>query len=524
MKRKIAALLICLAMVAVSLAACNGDSADKSSEAPGSKASGSVSQGETKSSDPSNNGDKEPVNLTIYFQTHMGAQDAQDEVAAAMSEITREKMNANVTLVPIDGGSYKQALTLAFSGGEQVDLFNTCGLDSYAAVVNHGYALNLEEDNLLQTHGTGILDTIDQKYLDPCRVDGSIYGLPTMRDMAIGQFALAVAAQYLDGIGYEYTDDDIIYVKEGEIERILAELHETFPDKTVTKYGLLSQNILYDALGGDNFGVLLDPVNSLKVEDFFSSDLYYDYCKMFYNWNQAGYISQDAMASDAHVTTEVRAGTLMSYLCGTKPGIRQQETKLCAQEIVLLQEGEDFLSSSAVSGLSWCIGFTTADKTASMQLLNELYTNPELSRLICWGREDFEWVETDDGHMTYPDGIDADTSPYLHSVNWEMPNQFIAGVWEGDDLDIWEKTESFNDNALVSKALGFTFDNSALMNEYTAMVNVYNEYSKQLEMGFLNPDEGIPEIVERLKAAGLDKYIAEKQAQLDAWASENGIS
>ena len=480
MKRKIAALLICLAMVAVSLAACNGDSADKS-----------VSQGETKSSDPSNNGDKEPVNLTIYFQTHMGAQDAQDEVAAAMSEITREKMNATVTLVPIDGGSYKQALTLAFSGGEQVDLFNTCGLDSYAAVVNHGYALNLEEDNLLQTHGTGILDTIDQKYLDPCRVDGSIYGLPTMRDMAIGQFALAVAAQYLDGIGYEYTDDDIIYVKEGEIERILAELHETFPDKTVTKYGLLSQNILYDALGGDNFGVLLDPVNSLKVEDFFSSDLYYDYCKMFYNWNQAGYISQDAMASDAHVTTEVRAGTLMSYLCGTKP---------------------------------WCIGFTTADKTASMQLLNELYTNPELSRLICWGREDFEWVETDDGHMTYPDGIDADTSPYLHSVNWEMPNQFIAGVWEGDDLDIWEKTESFNDNALVSKALGFTFDNSALMNEYTAMVNVYNEYSKQLEMGFLNPDEGIPEMVERLKAAGLDKYIAEKQAQLDAWASENGIS
>ena len=130
MKRKIAALLICLAMVAVSLAACNGDSADKSSEAHGSKASGSVSQGETKSSDPSNNGDKEPVNLTIYFQTHMGAQDAQDEVAAAMSEITREKMNANVTLVPIDGGSYKQALTLAFSGGEQVDLFNTCGLDS----------------------------------------------------------------------------------------------------------------------------------------------------------------------------------------------------------------------------------------------------------------------------------------------------------------------------------------------------------------------------------------------------------
>ena len=62
------------------------------------------------------------------------------------------------------------------------------------------------------------------------------------------------------------------------------------------------------------------------------------------------------------------------------------------------------------------------------------------------------------------------------------------------------------------------------MSEYTAMVNIYNEYADQLEMGFLNPDEGIPEMVERLKASGLEKYMAEKQAQLDAWAEENGIS
>ena len=33
------------------------------------------------------------------------------------------------------------------------------------------------------------------------------------------------------------------------------------------------------------------------------------------------------------------------------------------------------------------------------------------------------------------------------------------------------------------------------MSEYTAMVNIYNEYADQLEMGFLNPDEGIPEMV-----------------------------
>lgn len=523
MKRRIVAFLLSMVMV-VGLAACNSGSGTEQSEVSSSAPVSEGSAGDTSDVTEEEPASEEPVDLTIYFQTHIGAQDAQDDVAAAMTEITRDKLNVNVNLELIDSAAYKQALTLAFSSGEQVDLFNSCGLDSYAAVVNNGYALNLDEDDLLQTYGAGILETVDPMYLDACRVDGSVYGLPTMRDMAVGMFGLAVAAQYLDGIGYEYTDDDIIYVDEDVIFDILEKLHETYPDKTVTKYGLLSQNIIYDALGGDNFGVLLDPMNSLKVEDFFSSDLYYDYCKMFYEWNQAGYISQDAMASDAHVTTEVRAGTLMSYLCGTKPGIREQESKLCAQEMVLLQAGDDYLSSSAISGISWCIGFTTVDKVASMKLLNELYTNPDLSRLICWGREGYEWVETEDGHLTYPEGVNADNSAYSHSVNWEMPNQFIAGVWEGDDLDVWERTEEFNSNALVSKALGFTFDNSALMSEYTAMVNIYNEYADQLEMGFLNPDEGIPEMVERLKASGLEKYMAEKQAQLDAWAEENGIS
>lgn len=517
MKRRIVAFLLSMTMV-VGLAACDGGGEGKT------EGNNNALVSEGTAGDENSAAEEEPVDLTIYFQTHIGAQDAQDDVAAKMSEITRKKLNINVNLELIDSAAFKQSLTLAFSSGEQVDLFNSCGLDSYAAVVNNGYALNLDEDNLLQTYGAGILNTVDEVYLDACRVDGSVYGLPTMRDMAIGMFGLAVGAQYLDGIGYKYTDDDIIYVGEEDIFEILAKLHETYPDKTVTKYGLLSQNIIYDALGGDNFGVLLDPMNSLQVEDFFSSKLYYDYCKMFYDWNQAGYISQDAMASDAHVTTEVRAGTLMSYLCGTKPGIRQQESKLCAQEMVLLQAGDDYLSSSAISGISWCVGFTTVDKVASMKLLNELYTNEDLSRLICWGREGDEWVETEDGHLAYPEGVTADTSAYAHSVNWEMPNQFIAGVWEGDDLDVWERTEAFNSNAMISKALGFTFDNSMLMSEYTAMVNIYNEYADQLEMGFLNPDEGIPEMVERLKASGLEKYIAEKQAQLDAWAEANGIS
>lgn len=340
MKKKILALLLSVAMI-LSLAACDGGGQESSS----STAEGnSSSEGETSdvsaSEDPVQaaiDARTEPVTLNVY--AGVGTQDAMAEVSAAMSDITREKLNIEVNLQWIDYAAYKQTLTLALTGGEQIDLFTNA--DTYAATVSNGYALNMDDNGLLDTYGSGIKEVVDEKFLNALRIDGSVYGITSMRDIAKGQFALAVGAQYLDGINYEYTDDEVIYVEAEEFDNIMAQLHEAYPDKNVTTSASLIQNIQYDQLGGDNFGVLLDPLNSLTVEDFFSSDLYYNYCKMFYDWNQAGYISQDAMTSDTGSSAQVQAGTLMTYLCATKPGMKTQESSACGQEMVIFQAGED---------------------------------------------------------------------------------------------------------------------------------------------------------------------------------------
>ena len=191
--------------------------------------------------------------------------------------------------------------------------------------------------------------------------------------------------------------------------------------------------------------------------------------------------------------------------------------------VAIFQLGVDFKASNTYSTMPWAINQNTEDPVAAMQVLNLLYTDPDLSTLLCWGQEGKEWQESGDGHIKFADGVDAQTSEYYNNVNWQMPNQFIARIWEGDSLDLWERMQNYNDNALASKAMGFTFDNSDVSGEYTALTNAYSEFQRQLELGFMNPDEGIPQLVERLKAAGLDDYIAAKQAQLNAWAEANGI-
>jgi len=468
--------------------------------------------------------------IVIGFLTFTGPGAGTERVAAEMSKITEEKLGIKVELHILDMASYAQQMNLMLASGEQVDLFNTVSV-GFMPCVSKGYLLDLEEDDLLATYGQGIIDAFRASELNGCRVAGTLYATPVKKDDAGGKFGMSIPTKYLDEIGvdwqsmYKNPDDEVIYTDFDFIEDVLGKLHEKYPDKTTfyTDPGsTVAQCLLMDA-PGDQFGVLCDPVNSLEVTDLFSSDIYKELCARFYKWNQNGWISPDAITETNATTTQVKAGSLCAYKTATKPGIRQQESNLCGTPVAIFQLGQDFKASNTYSTMPWAINYGTEDPVAAMQVLNLLYTDPDLSTLLCWGQEGKEWVETGDGHITFPEGVDAQNSEYYYNVNWEMPNQFIARVWEGDSLDIWTRMQEWNDNALASKAMGFTFDNSDVSAEYTALTNVYNEFHKQLELGFVDPEVGIPQFVERLKNAGLDHYISVKQEQVNEWAAANGI-
>ena len=549
MKRKLMALLLSGVMTAGLLTGCGGgsDSADESADT--TEASGDTAEDAGDAGDAAEEGGEaaadsgaaeaaiqerkdsgETPTVVIGYMNFAGSPAGVDRVSEKLSEITEEKLGVKVELMIMDSASYSQNMNLMLASGEQVDLFNAVSV-GFMPCVNKGYTLDLEEDDLLQTYGQGILDTFEKSEIDGCRVSGTLYGVPVKKDDAAGKFGISIPEAYLDEIGFDYASlyenegDEIIYTDFDTIDDIFAKLHEAHPEKT-TFYmdvnSVVSQCLAID-IPSDNFGVLLNPTESLKIEDLFSSDQYKELCQRMYDWNQAGYISPDAITETNATTVQVKSGSLMAYKTATKPGIKQQESNLCGQPVVIFQLGPDFKGSNAYNTMPWCINQSTEDPVAAMQVLNLLYTDPEASTILCWGEEGVEWKETGDGHITYADGVDAENSEYFNNVNWEMPNQFIAKIWEGNDLGIWDEMQEFNNNATASKAMGFTFDNSDVSAEYTALANAYSEYQSQLELGFIDPEVGIPELVSRLEEAGLADYMAAKQAALDEWAEANGV-
>ena len=276
-----------------------------------------------------------------------------------------------------------------------------------------------------------------------------------------------------------------------------------------------------DALGGNVFGVLLDYGQNLDVVNLFESDFYKDYCARLYDYNQKGYISADASTDTTAVGELVKAGTLMSYTTGGKPGIKAQETTLTGRDMTIFQTLDDYIGSTSVAGMPWTIPISAQHKEAAMKFLNECYSNADVANLLAWGIEGTHYKVGDDGLATYADGVDASNSGWNHSMGWMMPNQFLTHVWEGNDPDLWDKMRDFNNNAKVSKASGFSFDSTNVANEITAVQNVYNEYQTSVEYGFVDPETGIAEMNDKMMAAGLQKIIDEKAAQLAAWQEAN---
>ncbi|MCR5102438.1 MAG: ABC transporter substrate-binding protein [Butyrivibrio sp.] len=528
MKKKLIAMVLSLAM-SCSLIACGGssessdttDTADTTETETTEEAASDTDASEASAAETSDSATDvkfdELQHLVIAFPTWTGAPADTDMVVEELNKILVDRYNIEIEMQIGDSGSYNQSMTLALSGGQQVDVISTLFV-GYSNLVNQGYLLDLEEDGLLENYGQGIVEAIGQDYVDMCRVGGVLYGITNNRDFASGKGCIAIASEYLETIGYEVPSSDvnIVEISDEELEDILAQLHEAYPDMEVYRPAAndLVQQTSIDQIGGNNFGVILNYGEEAVVENLFTSDEYKEFCTKVYNWNQAGYISKDAATDTTAVGSLMKDGIILTYGTSGKPGSRVQESLGDARDMTIFQTKQDYMGASSVASYPWAIPYTTANPEAAMTLMKALYTDEDIADLFNYGIEGVHFEYTEDGFIDTSLGTSSGNYGLLA---WLYPNQFLTTPTVGNPSDLWDQVKKFNDESLKSVAAGFAFDSTPVANEIAACTNIYNEYKNQLEYGFLDPETGIETLNQKLMDAGMQKIIDEKQSQLDAY-------
>ncbi|MFF2090887.1 ABC transporter substrate-binding protein [Paenibacillus sp. NPDC058174] len=474
---------------------------------------------ESKGEKPAPEGAAEKMDeITIAFPMISTILNEMPAIEASINEITQAKINTKVHLKAISSGEWRQQINLMFTGSETIDLMFVNG-NLYPGMVSKNQLTKLDE--LLDKYGSGIKEAVGSDYIKVPMIKGATYGVPTIRDLA-ANYGVIMRKDLVDKYNIDLNainkleDLDSVFkkIKEGEgIEPFVsAASGNSFVDAHMT----------WDSLG-DNLGVLPGYDNNLKVVNLYETDEYKNLLNLARGWYTKGYIAKDAATSNATSWDRLKSNTGFAFLAAFKPGIVEQETKAAGIELVGKELTDIIARSGTVSNVMWGIPSISKNAEAAMKFLNLMYTDKDIVNLFDWGIEGKHYVKVEgkEGVIRFPDNVNAKTTTYSMPLGYLFGNQFLSYTMEENDPDIWKKTAEFNQNARHSKAMGFTFDPTPVKTEYAAVSNVVTQYRIALESGTVDPAKVLPDFIAKLKSAGIDKIIAEKQKQLDDWAGSS---
>lgn len=443
-------------------------------------------------------------------------------VEDAINKIAMEKIHAKVKFQHISFGDWEQQTNLMYAGNEKMDLIWISG-SNYTNLVAKGQLQPM--DDLFAEHGQGITSAIDEGYLSATKVGGKTYAVPTVRDFAsstgVGMNKALVDKYNIDVNGIKTLDDlekAIRSVKEGEG----AQMYPLIP-------GAVGRTFMddlndFDTLN-DSIGVLPNYDNGLKVVNHYESKEYADFLNKIRGWYVDGLIPKDVATSQTNNSDLLKANKTFAYSMKQNPVTKPTETQLMGMEIEPAEMYPAVATTGSVTGSMWGIPVNSTVPDKAMDFLNLMYSDKDIVNLYDWGVEGTHYVKVEgtDNVITNPEGADPTNLGYSMPLGWMFGNQMLSYVRQGNDPEMWNKMKEFNASAKHSKALGFLFDASPVKTEYAAVSNVITQYKIPLETGSVDPAKILPEFISKLKSAGIDKIIAEKQKQLDEWAQANGV-
>ncbi|WP_082691387.1 ABC transporter substrate-binding protein [Paenibacillus rubinfantis] len=439
-------------------------------------------------------------------------QPGQERVMAEVNKILKKDLNMELELMILPWGSTDQQIQLMLTGTEPLDLFRL-GSGEAAGYISSGKIEDLGP--LIDKYGKNIKEALGEEIAKSANINGFVYGVPTN----IERDSTPSIEMRKDLV--EKYDIDITQIKSLEdLEPIFNKVKAGEPNMTMlfgaggvnqpaTRYGG------FDSLGG--FGGVLanDGLESTKVEIRPATEQYKASLDIFHDWYKKGYINKDAPTSQDEPSVVMKAGNTFSTIVGWHPAYQNKEGNY---DVVFAPLREHVLHSGSSGYVTLGIARNSKDPDKAMQLLDYIYGSPEVMNLLNWGMEgtDYVYIDKENNTIGYPEGVNDSNAEYHLNLGWQLPNQFIASVWEGSQpADVWDRMKEFNDKAPKSKAFGFMFDPKGYEAEITAISNVNEQYSRSLESGSVDPDEYLPKYVEALKKAGIEKVIAAQQKQLD---------
>lgn len=460
--------------------------------------------------------EEEPVVITWYMPKQNDKMAQEEEVEAAINEVLRERVGAEVDFKFIDSGSYDEKMNTIISAGEEFDICFSCSwTNKFITNAQKGAYVDISE--MLQEYGQDILAKQSDYVWQTVTVNGGIYGIPGQ-----GNYAQSSSFVFKKDLVEKYDFDYTSATTLRDLEPYFETIKENEPGVTPVLLRKLRTPATHrysdDSITGLQFDEDQQKFVRKDLEIYAAED---SNQRIFAEWYQAGYTAKDEAAM-SDVTSETKTG---KYAVVGDPGsydeTGEKSTNAYGYDCVETYIGTGWITNGSVTGAANAISITSKHPEKAVEVLNAIWADPELSNTIAYGIEGINY--TVDEERSAEIGSKSVIPQAGDDQTWCMWHNFVGPLWDQWDSS-WNRIEALEamqadlETAQVGSTLGFYFDNSEFTTELASISSIVTEASTIFTTGSMPDfDEYLAEYSQRLTDAGLDQICEEANRQFEEW-------
>ena len=523
--KKIAVLVLALAMVATTFTACSGGGEE--STASGSEGSSSTqSEASTGSTAEEDDGTIHPVRIV-----QPGVLPAQYEegIAAVNEKLAADGVNIEVSVQRIPWDSYDQKLNLMLTTGEEFEILHVMqDVKNLSAIAGMDAVISL--DQYLDKYPDLVSKFTDLEWQGTL-YSGEHYAVPaSWKSFDNTMSYIEARTDVMDKLGYkEFPSDNV-----DELITMMKDMQDYILDETGVKaYNWFHQNQdtahwlhrtydTYPFYVENSLGIVLIRQDG-TVDSFYESEEFKNDANTYYKMYQEGLVNPDILNLDSQVKYD-QAGlgaflpsqtfdpyTAVTIMNNTgMEGVQVDTYEMCPEKPEMIYTFVQNLNA---------ISATAEDPESGLKFLNWLYESQENHDLFHYGIEGTHYTAIGDDKMDQMKGEDG--QPLYQMDTW-MTGYLPYMRFQADVPDSHIEYMTYkSDNYVVSPAAGFIFDSSNVTTELTNLQTEIIASIYPIKVGMVPYEENIGPAIEKLKAAGLDKYLEEYRKQFAAYLEAN---
>lgn len=510
------ALLALVFTLTLVLSACSsksneGGAAESSSPAAASSSAASSSAASSDANDASKADFSEPVKLKLLFYT--GQSKRMAELASnELKDLVKKEINAEIEYVYLPWSEY---------GGGKTDLMLSSG-EEFAAYTDINYLSKSVSKGLyadltpyVDTYAPDLKSNVAAASFDAFKQNGKQYAIPVgNRASSAAFYSVMVRQDLLEEVGMT-TIGSL-----ADLEQYYDKVHAKYPDmigfaSTDATYMLMYEYTDQNLNWINNFIAVNEAAQDDKLISWYETPEFKKYASLMNGWYKKGIIPKYAVTNQPQLMSDWNAGKAMFFPgTATRPiegiaGITKAVPTAKLQNYFLSKNDRPKISRGTYN-TAYFVSANAKHPERYVAFFNLLQKNQELYDLFTYGIKDKDYTIDENGRVTK---LTSD----LFLDDWMMMNDKFMRFEKSVPDDFIEQYKHWDDDAILSKTAGFNFDNTAVKNEESKLNGVFTEFIAPIASGFVDYDTYFPKALDKLKAAGLDKYIAEYQKQFSAW-------